>query len=45
MQDTQAPRIRMQDEHQVPIVWHSLAPSFIASFPSSSLQDIIDRMM
>jgi hypothetical protein len=37
--------MRMHDEHQVPTVWHRPAPSFIASLPSSSLQDIIDMMM
>ncbi len=45
MHDTHLPRIRMHDEHQLPIVWHRLAPSFIASLPSSSLHDIIDSTM
>ena len=45
MQATHLPKMRMHDEHQVPMVWHRPAPSFMASLPSSSLQDDIDMTM
>ncbi len=44
-QETHLPKRRKQEEHQVPTVWHRPAPSFMASLPSSSLQDDIDMMM
>ena len=45
MQATHLPKTRMHDEHHVPTLWQSPAPSFIASLPSSSLQDDMDMTM